>query len=271
MIIKLIATDLDGTLMSPDHLTITERTINTLKAAHDKGIKISISTGRPMCIIGDVVNQIPFVDYIIYSNGACVFDRNSNEIIHSSLIDGKTISELIEYFLDREVYFDVSYNGESHYQFGIEKYFANMDFPGEFVSEVMKSMNGHFNLAEYLNGDGVEKITLYTVKDEDYDEFKEKFLSYHLSVASSFKGGLEATVLDADKGSAVAGICANMKITSDEVMAFGDAGNDCPMLEFAKYSFAMENATEECKKSAKFVTLSNAKDGLAAAVEKYAL
>lgn len=269
--IKLIATDLDGTLMSPDHLTITERTVNTLKTAHDKGIKIAIATGRPMCIIGDVVNQIPFVDYIIYSNGACVFDRNSNKVIHSSLIDGETTAELINYFLGEEVYFDVSYNGESHYQTGIEKYFANMEFPSEFVSEVMKTMNGHPDLSKYLDGDGVEKITLYTVADEDYDRFREKFLSYHFSVASSFKGGLEATVIDADKGSAVAGICADMKITSDEVMTFGDAGNDCPMLEFAKYSFAMENATDECKKSAKFVTLSNAEDGLAAAVEKYAL
>lgn len=46
--IKLIATDLDGTLMAPDHLTVTDRTYNALKTAHDKGIKIAVATGRPM-------------------------------------------------------------------------------------------------------------------------------------------------------------------------------------------------------------------------------
>lgn len=269
--IKLIATDLDGTLMSADHLTVTQRTVNTLRTAHEKGIKIAIATGRPMCIIGNVVEQVPFVDYIIYSNGACVYDRNTEEVVYSNLINGEDAADIIKYLLGWEVFFDVSYNGESHYQLGIEKYFENMEFPGDFVSEVMESMNGHKNLAEYLNGDGVEKITLYTVKDEDFDELKDKLLSYHFSVATSFKGNLEATVIDADKGNAVAGICEEMQITADEVMAFGDAGNDCRMLEFAKYSFAMENATDECKASAKFVTLSNADDGLAVAVEKYAL
>ena len=43
--IKLIATDLDGTLMAPDHLTVTDRTYNALKTAHDKGIKIAVATG----------------------------------------------------------------------------------------------------------------------------------------------------------------------------------------------------------------------------------
>ena len=50
-------------------------------------------------------------------------------------------------------------------------------------------------------------------------------------------------------------------------MSFGDAENDCPMLDFAKYSFAMENGSDECKSHAKFVTKSNAEDGVAVAVE----
>ena len=59
--IKLIATDLDGTLMAPDHLTVTDRTYNALKTAHDKGIKIAVATGRPMTLIDNVISQVPFV------------------------------------------------------------------------------------------------------------------------------------------------------------------------------------------------------------------
>ena len=93
--IKLIATDLDGTLMAPDHLTVTDRTYNALKTAHDKGIKIAVATGRPMTLIDNVISQVPFVDYIIYSNGSCVFDRNVKKIIHADLIEDKLAREIV--------------------------------------------------------------------------------------------------------------------------------------------------------------------------------
>lgn len=72
MSIKLIATDLDGTLMAPDHLTVTKRTYDALKSSHDKGIRLAVATGRSMVLIDNVISQVPFVDYIIYSNGACM-------------------------------------------------------------------------------------------------------------------------------------------------------------------------------------------------------
>lgn len=62
-----------------------------------------------------------------------------------------------------------------------------------------------------------------------------------------------------------------LNITNEEAMSFGDAMNDMQMIEFAKYSFAMGNACEELKEKARYIALSNAEDGLAKAVEKYAL
>ena len=64
MSIKLIATDLDGTLMAPDHLTVTKRTYDALKSSHDKGIRLAVATGRSMVLIDNVISQVPFVDYI---------------------------------------------------------------------------------------------------------------------------------------------------------------------------------------------------------------
>ncbi len=269
--IKLIATDLDGTLMSADHLTVTPRTINTLKAAHDKGVKIAIATGRPLALIDNVISQVPFTDYIIYSNGACVFDRNENKIIYSNLIENHSASEIVGYLLKNNVFFEIYVDGKSHYQLGTEDLFDNTGFPEEFIDEVTKTMTGHKSLLDFLKGLDVEKITLYSVKDRDYKGFEEKLLSYDLSTACSFKGNLEATVKSADKGRALEGICGVMGITSDECMSFGDAGNDIPMLEFAKYSFAMANGSDECKAAAKYIARSNAKDGLAIAVEEYIL
>lgn len=269
--IKLIATDLDGTLMSPDHLTVSKYTVNVLKSAHDKGIKLAVATGRPLALTGDVIDQVPFTDYIIYSNGACVFDRNEERICCSSLIPNETALELIDYLLSNKVFFEVYAEGKSYYQLDTEYLFENTFFSKAFIDEVMMSMTGCRNLSEYLGDKAVEKITLYSVKDKDYDKFRDKFLSYDLSVASSFEANLEATAKTADKGEAVKGICSEMGITSDECMAFGDAGNDCPMLRFAEYSFAMANGTDECKAAAKYIAKSNAEDGLARAVEEYAI
>lgn len=271
MSIKLIATDLDGTLMSPDHMTITDFTLDTLKKAHNKGVKIAIATGRPLALTDNVINQIPFADYVIYGNGACIFDRNSNKKIFSNLISNSDSVEIIKYLLTQKVFFEIYIDGKSHYQLGFDKYFKSIDMPNEFIDEVIKSLNEHKDLLAYIDKKAIEKITLYSVKDEEYPIYNSKFREMGFSTASSFKGNLEATAGSADKGTALMELSKILGITADEVMSFGDEGNDIPMLKFAKYSFAMGNASDECKKAAKFIAKSNAEDGLAKAVCEYIL
>ncbi|MGN0522462.1 MAG: Cof-type HAD-IIB family hydrolase [Eubacterium sp.] len=270
MPIKLITTDLDGTLMAPDHLTVTPRTVNALNSAHKKGIKTAIATGRPMAIIGGVTDQIPFCDYVISANGAEVYDRNQNKSIYSNLIPYKTAKKAVEFLLNNEVFFEIYIDGTAHYQFGTEKYF-NTPLPAKFISDVIKQMVGHDDVLGAIEGRDVQKITVYNISDDSIKPFENAILPLDLSIASSFKGNMEFTAKTANKGTALKALCKILNIGADEVMSFGDAGNDCQMLEFAKYSFAMGNATDECRKSAKFVTKSNADDGLAQAVEEYAL
>ena len=79
--IKLIALDLDGTLMYTDHITVTEENRAALKKAHEKGASLAVATGRTLAIIGDVCEQVPEIDYVIYSNGAAVYDRRQSKNI----------------------------------------------------------------------------------------------------------------------------------------------------------------------------------------------
>lgn len=271
MAIKLIATDLDGTLMSEDHLTVSPFTLNTLKKAHQLGVKLAIVTGRPYSLTDYVVNQIPFVDYVISANGANVYDNNQNKIVYKNLIENKEAREIISYFLTQRVFFEVYINGVSHYQLGFEKYFIETEFPSDFVNQVKESMYPHEDLLEYLGERGIEKITLYCLNDEDYPKYTAKFKEFDFACAISFKGSLEATNKTAHKGNALKGLSEILKLTPNEVMSFGDAGNDIPMLEYAHYSFAMQNGTDECKKSAKFIAKSNADDGVAHEIVRYVL
>jgi len=93
----------------------------------------------------------------------------------------------------------------------------------------------------------------------------------YIDCTSPVSGDIEITLKGVDKAKALETVCWQLGISKDEVMAFGDADNDIKMLEFAGYGAAMGNADEKCKRAASFITLSNADDGVAAAVEKYVL
>ena len=92
-----------------------------------------------------------------------------------------------------------------------------------------------------------------------------------LVLTSALSGVVSATAKNSDKGTALRNLCDIAGIKAEETMAFGDASNDSTMLTFAGYSFAMDNGDEICKSSAKFIAPSNADDGVAQMIEKYAL
>ena len=112
MAIKIIATDLDGTLMAPDHLTVTQRTKKALSDAHDKGIKVSIATGRALDFTEGVTNQIPFADYVICSNGASVYDRNNDKFIYTNLVTPEITAETIALLNSLPVYYNIYMEGK---------------------------------------------------------------------------------------------------------------------------------------------------------------
>ncbi|MCH5169860.1 MAG: HAD family hydrolase [Oscillospiraceae bacterium] len=270
MPIKIIATDLDGTLMSPDHVTITERTKNTLLKAHNMGIKIAIATGRTLGFITPVVEQIPFVDFVIFSNGASVYDVREQKIIYKNHISPESTHKILEKLHGLNVYYNTYVDSTVYIQEGKQQFYTNRDLPEDFLKLFMASSKVCKNLAVELNGKSAEIIAVYSSDETLRNELNEYFKSLGLLVTASLKDEIEATVPSANKGTALKGLCELLKIKREETMAFGDALNDIQMIEFAGFSFAMGNACEELKKAASFITLSNAEDGLAAAVEKYA-
>ncbi len=271
MSVKIIATDLDGTLMAPDHLTVTERTKNALKSAHDKGVKISIATGRALNFTNGVTAQIPFVDYVICSNGASVYDRNNNKFIYTNLVSPEITAEAISLLDTLPVYYNVYIDGNIYAQKGTDRFFGNLDLPTVFLEEFASSLIVSDNLAEEVAGKGAELIDVFYTNENDkkiiFDFFEEK----GLFLASALGGVVSATAQGSDKGTALKGLCEILGVTSDEAMTFGDASNDATMLEYARYSFAMEICDDICKKSAKFSAPSNADDGVAQMIEKYVL
>ncbi len=271
--IKIITLDLDGTLMSPDHLTVSEENKRAIKQAHEKGVKIAISTGRTLAIMGDVCEQVPQVDYVMYSNGAGVIDRKTGKNIYSNFMDSDFCNEVIDFINTKKAFYEVYADGKSIVPGDKSDYFLHGTLPKEFIDNLMSRMTICKDVKSEVKGKNIEKITVYSRFQDTFDELWDYFSSMDdkVCLSSSLKRNMDVTSIGVDKGAALDGMCRALGITQEECMAFGDAGNDCSMLRYAKYSFAMENGSDECKASAKYITKSNADDGVAYAIDKFVL
>lgn len=270
MAIKLIAMDLDGTLMASDHITVTDKTKAALEKAHNMGIKTVIATGRTLSVIKDVLKQVPFIDYVIYSNGAVVYDRCKGENIYTNYMPSDIVENVVDILESYPVYYELYANGASNTQESKAAFFKNKDLPPEFLDFYMQSLINHDNLSEFAKNNDIEKINLFYFDGEYYEEIKDKlFAIENIDRTSPVSGDIEMTYKGVNKGVALDNMCKELCFTPDEVMSFGDADNDIEMLQFAGYGIAMGNASDDCKAAAKYETLSNGEDGIAAAIEKF--
>jgi len=271
MTIKLIVTDLDGTLMAPDHQTVTPRTRAALKAAHDRGVKVAIATGRTLSFTDNVTAQIPFADYVMYSNGAAVFDRSAKKDIYKNCISEQHTAEILSLLDALPIYYNLFVDGKIFLQNDKMGYYINHELPQDFLDEFTRLSVTADKLTDELCGKCAEIIALYNINDEYQKYFASEFGKRNLYITSSLPDEIEVTAPNVNKGTALDGFCKKIGVTADEVMAFGDAMNDYEMLKFAKYSFAMGNAVDGIKEIANYQAATNADDGLAKAVEEYVL
>lgn len=270
MAVKLIMTDLDGTLFKNDHESISERNVNALKKAQENGIKICIATGRTKSLIFDAVALVPFADYIITSNGAVTYDAKTDEIIASQLLSAEKSKKVFEIINAHSLTHEIYFEGECF----LDGYSAKLYNYGNISAHYLKVLKDKANvvpdLSEHIGEKGVEKINIMHVVGDELQEVKDSFLNIGgIYVTSSIPENLEMNNINANKGYALSALCRILNISENEVMAFGDSGNDCEMLRTAGYSFATANAWDEAKKAAKSVTLSNENDGVAVEIEKY--
>lgn len=271
MSIKIIATDLDGTLMAPDHITVTPFTKKILLDAHNIGVKIAVATGRALNLTEGVTKQIPFADYVICSNGASVYDRNREEFIYTNLVSSDVTAEAVNLLDSLPVYYNIYMDGKIYAREGSEKYLTKLNLPAVFLDEFVSKLTVCKDMSEAVRDKGVELIDVFYGNGEMKNIIFDFFESKGLVLTSALAGVVSATAPGSDKGTALDGLCKITGISSDEAMAFGDASNDATMLDYAYFSFAMENGDEICKKTARFSAPSNGDEGVARIVKKYVL
>lgn len=268
--IKLIAIDMDGTLLNHDK-KIPEDNIRAIRKAAEAGIKVVICTGRMQSGVIPYFEQLDFAghdEYAILNNG-CSVHHTSDWSLHS-------YEEL-----SRE---DVALLAKASADYpGVHLTFADKTDYTVLDTEVPEIVAYDAGLV-FTKAKPVNDVTvfdnapifqaMYLADKEVLDVFQaeqEALLSEKFSTVRSQSYIFEAMPTGVTKASALAKLSTELGISPDEVMAIGDAENDLEMLEFAGVSVAMGNASETVKAVAKYETATCDDAGVARAIETYAL
>ncbi len=271
MDIKLIALDLDGTLLTTDK-RLTDENRNALRNAADNGIEIVPCTGRFYLGIPDIVRDLDFIHYAVTINGAEVLDLRKGTVIYGSEIPLDTALYLNDMFEDMGIAHDAYVQSRGY----MERRFLDRiedHLPDPIYCRTLRSMREPVDdLRTFLTdlGKDIQKIQIFT-HDLEILRNTGRYIADNfpgLIATSSLKNNLEINNADANKGAALNALTDYLGISTDNTMAFGDGGNDLPMLRAAGISVAMGNSLQILKDEADFVTLTHDRSGVAYIINK---
>ena len=271
--IKMIGLDLDGTLLT-DRKEFTDRSKRALRTAIDRGIVVLIATGRPLTGIPEEIRNFPGMRYALTSNGAKVMDVWENRVVDEHLLSAKLAEKALEicgkYDTLQEVYYDgVSYAPADKRDM-IPRYHKNPNM-WEYMRKTRTWVEDIFRMVRESDR-GLDKIQmLFADMEERTKAWQELSEVEGLELVGSLGYNIEINAAGVNKGSGLVSLGRLLGIRREEIMACGDGDNDLLMLKEVGFGVAMANAEEEVKKAADYITLSNEEDGVADAIEKFAL
>lgn len=269
MSIKLIAIDIDGTLINSSY-EITPYTKEVIHQARKEGVKVVLCTGRPFLGAQPYVNELGLDqedDFLITYNGALIQKIQTKETIHHIGLTGKDYKKLAKIASDIGTYvhamdFHAIYTPHrdiSHYT-GKASYFSAMPIKFRTVEEVNE--NDRFTKMIFID----EADRLDAALEKIPPELKEQYTMF-----KSEPIYCEILNKKASKGAALRKLASILNVSQHEIMAIGDHPNDYDMIEYAGIGIAMGNAVDEIKHVADYITLTNDEDGVAKAIEKFVL
>lgn len=272
--IKMVAFDLDGTLLNSDK-GISDYTRRVLNEAVKQGVVILPATGRPVTGIPKPVMELPGIRYAITANGARVVDVQEDKILHEALLPYEKGKELFDIFAKYDTYREVYYDG---YGYATAEMVERIEeyMPIVPMIEYMRTTRHRVPDVDAMFHEkkmSVDKLQALFRTSEERDramkEVKEKVTG--VAVTSALANNIEANGEDAQKGIALLKLGEILGIDRDEIMAFGDGSNDLDMIRRAGFGVAMENGIDEIREIADDITVTNDEHGVAKAIEKYVL
>ncbi len=276
---KLLATDMDGTLLTNDK-KISETNINALEAASKKGVEIVIATGRSYSTLKKYIDLFSFDCYLITNNGAVIRNKVHN-VEKSVYLDPEATTEIIKVLSNENVYFHSSDADNIYIQSYLARFMEAKRFlqheysnPLSLYKSLILKMILDKNLKKIdfsrIADQGLPLNTFFILSEEKLLLNKIKKQLYQIrgvAVTSSSENNIEALNDKASKGAALGYVGDKLGIVKEEMIAVGDQLNDLSMIEYSGLGVAVANADEKVLKRADWITKSNEDHGVAYVIE----
>lgn len=256
---KAVFLDLDDTLLDNEK-NISKENLEAIKYVKEKGGLVCIASGRSIELTKKYREMADTSRYIIYSNGAGIFDCDANDKLFSADIEKETCFDLYNYAIENNygIRIDTAYGRyitDEKYAVGFEILLQ----PGEGK--------------DIISDNDILQISMITETEEKRKEmidFVNSNIAKTVKVENIFKTGRKEEFFainiintSASKGNAINGLCKYLKIDIKDVIAIGDGINDISMIKTAGLGVAMENGDPELKAVAKEITSTNLDNGVA--------
>ncbi len=257
---KIVASDLDGTLLGSDQ-RVSKENLQAIKEMRRLGVEFVPTTGRALSEIPQELIESPDVRYIITSDGAAVWDKSLGKMILTHYISAETVEFIMNTVKPHNTYALVHENGANYYDTKkhtrafLDKCRVGQSFRN-IVNASAVAVDDYDGFLKRSNA--IEMICIFFESDEALSECKRIFMeSGKLCAAQSDRNNLEIYSSSAGKGNTLAAFAALLGVDRSEVIAVGDSNNDVTLIKTAGLSLAMENASDELKALADKVICNN--------------
>lgn len=270
---RLVISDIDGTLLNPAE-RVAPRTAAAIGRLAERGVIVTLATGRPHRWLQPVVEQLPIRPRCVAANGAVIVDTEAGEIVETHLLEPATMSEVVERARGALA------------RAGLPGLNIAVELPGEYSSDQEETFHigpGYLHAwqaAGYVERGEAELLSAPAVKlllrnehlqaQEFYDAVRDAVPAKLAHLTFSMREGLlEVMRPGVNKQLGAMALARHYSVDAADVACFGDMPNDREMIAWAGWGVAMGNAHPELKAIANEVTGTNAEDGVAAVLERW--
>ena len=270
MEIKIVATDMDGTLLDPRGQLDLPRLEKILDKLDHRGVRFVIATGNEVHRMRQLLGHLAERVVLVVANGARIFENN--ELLQAQTWDDAMVDRALAYFKGRECqdqFVVTAMNG------GFVKegtVFTELDkfMTPEMIEKLYQRMNFVDEFDPNLFG-GVLKMSMVVGEERSESVLQEinDLFDGHVRAVSSGYGCIDILQDGIHKAWGLVELLKRWNLKPEQIMAFGDSENDIEMLELAGISYAMENAEEAVKRVATKVAPANSQAGVYKVLENW--
>ena len=271
--VKMVVTDLDGTLLQSDH-SISPTDKETLERLGSLDVCRVAATGRNLFKVRQVLNEDSPFDYVIVSSGAGIIDWKSQKLIRALSIPAETTGEIIQFLIRERQNFKVSRELPDNHNFA---WWESYECP-----ELKRYVEHHSKMGDAVKVDpgmpfiASQILMFFANESNQFEEVKEMIQSTFpglsiIRTTSPLDPGytwMEIFPKGVSKAHGIEEICRITGIARENTLGIGNDFNDLEMLDFTHLSYVVENAPEELKIKY-LISLAHYDDGFSHAVNKH--